>query len=50
MDTGGDQLQKLSIIELERGKINLPLIHLPNGDQFVWFKDVAGNTIRLIKK
>ena len=38
----------LKAIELNGGKILVNPIKLPDGREFAWFKDVAGNTIGLI--
>ena len=38
----------LDVIESKGGKIRVPPIKLPNGREFAWFEDVAGNIMGLI--
>ncbi len=40
----------LDIIETNGGKTLIGPVEIPGGQQFAWFKDVAGNTLGLITK
>ncbi|MEL7223190.1 MAG: VOC family protein [Bacteroidota bacterium] len=41
-------IEDLSAIEANGGKILVKPIRLPDGREFAWFEDVAGNTVGLI--